>query len=134
MIVVTKTNVLTVGIDDKAETLQELTVKIVSLKFGTEAVRSFKNRTFDSVISKWNLPDMADGKFLKALKSVKPEMPTIAVVECGNVEQEVAARSLGVSAVITDQASDEQFLETVSQILGLAGSDSIRALYAVGDE
>lgn len=134
MIVVTKTNVLTVGIDDKAATLDELTVKVISLKFGTEAARSFKNKDFDSVISKWDLPDMADGRFLKALKSAKPEIPTIAVVESGNIEQEIAARSLGVSAVITDQASDEQFLETVSQTLGLTNSDSIRAIYAVGDE
>ena len=134
MIVVTKTNVLTVGIDNKAAALDELTVKVISLKFGTEAARSFKNKDFDSVISKWDLPDMADGRFLKALKSAKPEIPTIAVVESGNIEQEIAARSLGVSAVITDQASDEQFLETVSQTLGLTNSDSIRAIYAVGDE
>ena len=130
MFVVTKANVLTVGIDDKAQALRELKIRVISLQLGAEAVRSFKTEKFDSVISRWNLPDMEDGKFLKGLKNVKPDMPTIAIVDSGNLSQEISARSLGVSAVVTEDISDDHFRKIVSQLLDLKETDAIKAIYA----
>ena len=130
MFVVTKANVLTVGIDDKAQALRELKIRVISLQLGAEAVRSFKTEKFDSVISRWNLPDMEDGKFLKGLKNVKPDMPTIAIVDSGNLSQEISARSLGVSAVVTEDISDDHFRKIVSQLLDLKEADAIKAIYA----
>ena len=130
MFVVTKANVLTVGIDDKTQALRELKIRVLSLQFGAEAIRSFKTEQFDSVISRWNLPDMEDGKFLKGLKNIRPDMPTIAIVDPGNLSQEISARSLGVSAVVTDNISDDHFREIVSQLLNLKETDAIKAIYA----
>ena len=130
MIVVTKANVLTVGIADKAQALRELNIRVISLQFGKQAVRSLKSEKFDSVISRWDLPDMKNGTFLQGLKNIKRDMPTIAVIECGNTDQEISARSLGVSAVITEDISEDHFRELISQLLGLEEVEQIKEIYA----
>lgn len=98
------------------------------MQSGTEAARSLKNEKVDSVISKWDLDDMEDGRFLKRLRAVKPEIPTIAFIRAGDRAQEIAARSLGVSAVLTDDTSDELFRQTVANVLGLKGILAIKAI------
>lgn len=130
MIVVAKLNVLTVGVGQRAECLAELPVRVISLQNSRDAVRSFKTEQIDSVISHWHLDDMPDGMFLKRLRAIRPYMPTIAVVEAGNAEQEIAARSLGVTAVIADDSSEEYFREVVCETLGVAAAE-VEGLYAV---
>jgi DNA-binding NtrC family response regulator len=130
MIVVTKANVLTVGIADKARAIRELNIRVISLQFGKDAVRSLKSEEFDSVISRWDLPDMKNGTFLQGLKNIKRDMPTIAVIESGNTDQEISARSLGVSAVITEDISEDHFRELISQLLGLEEVEQIKEIYA----
>ena len=130
MVVVTKANVLTVGITDKAQALRELNIRVISLQFGKDAVRSLKSKEFDSVISRWDLPDMKDGTFLQGLKNIKRNMPTIAVIESGNTDQEISARSLGVSAVITEDISEDHFRKLISQLLGLEEVEQIKEIYA----
>jgi DNA-binding NtrC family response regulator len=130
MIVVTKANVLTVGITDKAQALKELNIRVISLQFGKDAVRSLKSEEFDSVISRWDLPDMKNGTFLQGLKNIKRNMPTIAVIESGNTDQEISARSLGVSAVITEDISEDHFRELISQLLGLEEVEQIKEIYS----
>jgi hypothetical protein len=71
---------------------------------------------------------MPDGRFLKTLRAAKPYIPTIAFVRPGNSTQEVAARALGVSAVLTEDASDETFRDTVANLLGLKGAVVIKAI------
>ncbi len=130
MIVVTKANVLTVGIADKAQVLKELNIRVISLQFGKDAVGSLKSEEFDSVISRWDLPDMENGSFLQGLKNIKRDMPTIAVIESGNTGQEISARSLGVSAVITEDISEDHFRGLISQLLGLKEVEQIKEIYA----
>jgi DNA-binding NarL/FixJ family response regulator len=88
----------------------------------------------NSVISRWDLDDMHDGMFLKRFRVIKPDIPTIALVRAGDREQEIAARSLGVSAVLTDDASDELFRDTVANVLKLEGTISIRAITNADNE
>ena len=130
MIVLVQATVLTVGLNGngKNEVLQELPIRLITMQSGTEAARSLKSEKVDSVISKWDLDDMEDGRFLKKLRAVKPEIPTIAFVRAGDRAQEIAARSLGVSAVLTDDTSDELFRQTVANVLGLKGILSIKAI------
>ncbi len=131
MIVLVQATVLTVGLNCKNEILRELPIQLIAMQSGTEAARSLKNEKVDSVISRWDLDDMGNGGFLKGLKAVKPGVPTIALVRAGDRAQEIAARSLGVSAVLTDEASDKLFCETVASVLGLEGVISIRAISPV---
>ncbi len=134
MIVLVQANVLTVGLDGKAEILRELPIRLLSMRSGGEAARSLKNEKVHSVISKWHLDDMKNGHFIKELKAVKPDIPTVVFVESGNKEQEIAARSLGVSAVLTDDTGDDIFRETVGNILGLKQLVSIKAISPIGKE
>jgi DNA-binding NarL/FixJ family response regulator len=131
MILLVQATVLSVGIDGRHEVLQELPIRLINVQSGVEAASSFKNEPIDSVISSWDLIDMPDGIFLKRLRRIRPDIPTIAVVEADNFAQEVSARSLGVSAVLTDHSSDEHFREAVRQVLGLKDVASIRSIKAV---
>jgi len=129
MIVLVQANVLTVGLNgSKNEVLRELPIRLIAMRSGNRAARSLKNEKVDSVISKWDLDDMKDGRFLKRLKAVKPDIPTIVFVRADDKAQEIAARSLGVSAVLTDEADDELFRETVANVLGLESIVSIKAI------
>ncbi|MFA5252461.1 MAG: hypothetical protein WC454_07740 [Phycisphaerae bacterium] len=128
IIILVQANVLTVGLDGKNEVLRELPIRLITMQSGMKAARSLKTEKVDSVISKWDLDDMEDGQFLKNLRAVKPEMPTIAFVKAGDQTQEITARSLGVSAVLTDDTDDELFRETVANILGLKDIASIKAM------
>jgi len=128
MIILVQASVLTVGLDGKNEVLRELPIRLITMQSGTKAAHSLKTEKVDSVISKWDLDDMEDGQFLKNMRAVKPEIPTIAFVKAGDQKQEIAARSLGVSAVLTDDTDDELFCETVVNILGLANTASIKAM------
>jgi DNA-binding NarL/FixJ family response regulator len=129
MIVLVQASVLTVGLDGKNEVLRELPIQLITMQSGMKAARSLKTEKVDSVISKWDLDDMEDGRFLKNLRAVKPEIPTIAFVRAGDRAQEIAARGLGVSAVLTEEADDELFRETVANVLGLRNVASIKAMF-----
>lgn len=128
MIVLVQANVLTVGLNGKSEVLKELPIRVIKMQSAKEAARSLKNEQVNSVISKWDLDDMEDGQFLKNLRAVKPEIPTIAFIKAGDQAQEIKARSLGVSAVLTDEADDELFCETVANVLELGDFASIKAI------
>ena len=133
MIVLVQATVLTVGLDGKNKVLRELPIRLVTMQSGIEAARSLKNEEVDSVISKWDLDDMENGWFLKRLRAVKPEISTIAFVRAGDQAQEIAARSAGVSAVLTDEADDELFRKTVANVLGLHDLVSIEAISSATD-
>jgi DNA-binding NtrC family response regulator len=128
MIVLVQANVLAVGLEGKSEILKELPIRVISMQSGKQAASSLKIEKIDSVISKWDLEDMADGQFIKSLRAVKPDIPTIVFVKANDVQQEIDARSLGVSAVLTDETDDELFKQTVANILGLKGVISIESI------
>jgi DNA-binding NarL/FixJ family response regulator len=128
MIVLVQATVLTVGLNGRNEVLRELPVRLIAMQSGLEAARSLKNEKVNSVISKWDLDDMPNGRFLKSLKSAKPHIPTIAFVRPGSANQEIAARALGVSAVLSEDASDDLFKETVANLLGIRDTVTIKAI------
>jgi len=128
MLVLVQATVLTVGLNGRSEVLKELPIRLVTMQSGLEAARSLKNEKVNSVISRWDLTDMPDGKFLRSLKAARPDIPTIAFVRAGNTTQEIAARSLGITAVLTEDASDEAFKNTVANLLGIKGSVEIKAI------
>ena len=133
MIVLVEASVLTVGLNGREKVLRELPIRLITMQSGIEAARSLKTERVDSVISNWELEDMADGGFLKGLRAAKPDIPTIAFVRAGDRAQEIAARSLGVSAVLTDEADDDLFRQTVANVLGLKGHVTIKAISLAED-
>ncbi|MGD0553217.1 MAG: hypothetical protein ABSB25_11310 [Sedimentisphaerales bacterium] len=103
------------------------------MQSGVEAARSLKNEKVNSVISRWDLDDMPDGRFLKSFKAAKPYIPTIALVKPGSKAQEIAARSLGVSAVLAENATDNVLRDTVANLLGIQGDVAIKAIFSAGN-
>jgi len=131
MLVLVQANVLTVGLNGKSRALRGLPIRLMEMQFASEAARSLKNEKVDSIISKWDLTDSRNGGFLKKLKTVKPDIPTIVFVKSGNREQEIAARSLGVSAVLPEDTDDELFTQTVANVLGLKDVVSIKEIVPI---
>lgn len=132
MIVVAKINVLAVGVEQQADQIAELGIRVIRLQEGKKAVCSFKTEQIDSVISRWHLDDMPNGEFLKRLRAIRPYMPTIAIIEAGNTEQEIAARSLGVTAVVPEDSTEDYFRHVVCQMLGIS-EQAVERLYAVSE-
>ena len=93
------------------------------------------------MVSQWDLVDIPCGRLLEHVIAAKPSMPTIAFVNAGDEAQEVAARSLGVKAVLEDDVDDAYFRDTVRQLLGIESisrmqvsdpyNDGIDELYSV---
>jgi DNA-binding NtrC family response regulator len=111
-------NILLVGVPDKHGALRELPVRVLALDTGSQAIRCLKEERIDTVISHWDLVDVADGTFLKRVTEARPSTPTIAFIKPGNLKQEIAARGLGVDAVLNEDVGDEYFRLTVCQLLG----------------
>ena len=128
MVVLVQATVLTVGLNGRNEVLRQLPIRMTTVQAAAEAARSLKSEKVDSVISRWDLDDMQDGRFLKRLRAVMSQIPTIAFIRAANPAQEIAARSIGISAVLTEQASDELFRQTVANVLGLRNVTSIRSI------
>ena len=128
MVVLVQATVLTVGLNGRSEVLKELPIRLVKMQLGFEAARSLKSEKVNSVISRWDLEDMPDGRFLKTFKAAKPYIPTIALVRAGSKQQEIAARSLGVSAVLAEDATDNVLRVTVANLLGIEGNVAIKAI------
>ncbi len=126
MIVLVQASVLSVGLKNREEeVLRELPIRVISMQSGVEAARSLKNEKVNGVISKWNLDDMKDGWFLKKLRIVKPDIPTIVFVRSGDKAQEVAARSIGASAVLPDDSNDEMLRDAVENVCGLKHEEAL---------
>ncbi|MCD4830347.1 MAG: hypothetical protein K8R02_00905 [Anaerohalosphaeraceae bacterium] len=134
MIVLVKANILTVGLGSKSKVLRRLPIRVLEMAGCYGAGRSLKNEDVNSVISHWDLPDAEDGKLLKAIKRAKPNLPLIAVIEPGNLEQEIAARSIGATAVVNSDISDDLFIRIVAETLKLDDAEEITKICASADE
>lgn len=131
MVIIAKMNILSVGAGSRNKALDGLPIRLIKMKTAGQAISSFKTEQIDSVISHWHLADMPNGKFLRKLKAVKPQMPTIAIIEAHNPQQEIEARCLGVAAVITEDSSEAHFRAVISAVLGIEDTQAIEELYAV---
>ena len=119
MDIVVQANVLTLGLKGREEALGELPIDITTAKSASEAAQCLKVEHFDSVISNWILEDIDGGGFLQRLRMVKPDISMIVFVKDNDPTEEIAARSIGVSMVLTEDCTDEFFIESVISILGL---------------
>lgn len=111
------TTVLAVGIGDKSEELKELSVRLLVMKKGCDAIPCLRDNKIDTLVSRWDLVDIPNGKLLEDVIAAKPSMPTIAFVAREDKNQEIAARGLGVNAVISDDIDGKSFRDIVCQLL-----------------
>ena len=119
-------NILVVGVADKGDALRELPVQVLSMDIGAQAIRCLKEEKIDTIVSQWELIDIPDGNFLKNVIKAKPSMPTIAFITPGNINQEIAARQIGVDCVLSGDIDDGYFREAVCQILKISAEASMQ--------
>ena len=119
-------NILVVGIADKGNVLSKLPVQVIAMDTGAQAICCLKEEKISTVISHWDLRDVPSGNLLKSLKEARPSMPTIAFIKPNDFEQEIAARRLGVDAVLSDDIDDGYFRDTVCQVLGISTMASMQ--------
>lgn len=118
-------NIMIVGVPDQSGALSELPIRVLVMDSQAEAIRCLRSERIDTLVSHWELMDCPDGRLLKGVREAKPSTPTIAFVKPGNVDQEVAARGLGVDAVLSEDIDTDYFRETVCQLLGIPVAKSI---------
>jgi DNA-binding NarL/FixJ family response regulator len=114
-----RANLLAVGLNGRAQLLDELPIRLVRVGSAVEATHCIRGDRFESVLSTWNLEDMPGGLFLKRLRVVKPYLTTIALISNEDPSEEIGARSIGVCAVLTEDCSDDFLVRAVASILGL---------------
>ncbi len=119
-------NILAVGVSDKSDALKELPIRLLVMDTGAEAVCCLREERIATVISRWELVDMPQGRLLKNIIAANPVIPTIAFVTSGDRSQEIAARGLGVSAILSEDVDDEYFRETLCQLLGISTVESVK--------
>ena len=124
---VVNTTILIVGAKERGEALRELPVRVILLDSGSEAVRCLRKEAVDAIVSKWHLVDVPSGGLLEAVIGANPGMPTVAFVRPGDTKQEVAARSIGVTAVLSEDIDDAYFRDVMCQILHVEEITSITA-------
>jgi DNA-binding NarL/FixJ family response regulator len=123
-----ETDILAVGITDKGDVLKQLPVKLALADTAREALSCLRWGMVYSLASRWELPDMTNGELLRRITSAKPEMPTMALIECGNKEQEIAAKMLGVTLVLPQDIDDNYFYECLCQLLGFEDLAQMKGL------
>jgi PleD family two-component response regulator len=119
MIVLVQASVLTIDINGKDKVLRQLPIELRKMRSCKEAARYLKTEKVNSIISKWDYHDVEKVRFFKSLKAIKPHISTIVLIKAGDPELEITARSLGASAVLTEDIDNMHFLQTVTAILGL---------------
>ena len=119
-------NILVVGVADKGNALKELPVRVLIMDTGSQAIRCLKEERIDTVISHWELMDIPAGRFLKNVTAAKPSTPTIAFIKSGDIDQEIAARRLGVDVVLSEDIDDGYFRDVVCQLLGISAVASVQ--------
>ena len=120
-------SVLTVGMGMRSDALKELPVRLLAVDRGVLAIRCLREERVDMVVSRWELDDMPHGILPANILAAKPFMPTIVFVPPGDNAREIAARSLGVSAVLSDDTDDDYLREAVSQILSISTGSKFTA-------
>ena len=119
-------NILVVGVTDKGRALKELPVRVLATDTGAQAICCLKEERIDTVISHWELVDIPAGTLLRNIRQAKCSTPTIAFIKPGDIDQEIAARRLGVDAVLSEDINDDYFRETVCQLLNISAVASMQ--------
>jgi DNA-binding NtrC family response regulator len=109
---------LTVGLNGKSNALDALPIRVISTESGGQAIEWLrKNHFIKALISTWDLPDMNEGELVRRIKAVRPWLPTVVLLDKPFQDREVAARSLGVSAVLPSNVEGPLLVRIMGQIL-----------------
>jgi len=107
-----------VGLRKEQALVKSLPVRLMIAKTGTEAIRLLRgHRVIDVIVSRWDLPDMADGNMLRLLRAARPSIPQVVLLDQLYKDREIVARSLGVVAVLPADVAPAQLWEVLADVL-----------------
>ncbi len=122
-------DILAAGIRDRSNVLEQLPLRFLLVDMANQAIKCLRQEKILTLISRWDLVDMDGGELLRRVINAKPGMPTMAFIESGNHEQEIAARTLGVRLVLPEDIDDGQLHRSICQLLGLKEIAKLKACY-----
>lgn len=108
--------ILSVGMDDCEITLPEPDLFHLRTNSGMGAMLLLRDFNPDVVLARWVLPDMSGEMLLRRIITTKPAIAAVAVIDTANAQQEIAARSIGVAAVIDCDIAGETLYEMIMQL------------------
>jgi len=112
--------VLGVGLGGRSDALGELPIRLVCTESAADAVQWLRSHgTIDALISLWDLPDMTDGELVRRIKSARPWLPTVVLLDEPYREREVRVRGTGITAILPSNVDEALFRRVVAQMLGL---------------
>jgi len=131
MVYLAEGKVLTVGLNGQAHALKQLPVQLITTEIGLEAIQWLRcHRFLEAVISRWDLPDMANGELIRRIRGSRPWLPTVVLLDEPYEGREITVRGLGAAAVLPGSVDGYTLLEVMGQILKQNSGKSKRA--AVG--
>lgn len=112
--------ILAVGLNGQSETLRRLPLQLIATDTGMEAIEQLRNYgIIDTVVARWDLPDMKDGELIRRIKYARPWIPAVVLLDEPYHEREILVRGLGVVALLPATVSGENLCRVITQILGI---------------
>lgn len=108
--------VLAVGLKNRLACGRDLPLNLCSVDTGAEALKNFRRKTPSVLLGLWDLPDMPNGELFRRILALASSVVTISLVEFGNFDAEVEARSIGVTIVLDDNVDDNFLADLLSQM------------------
>lgn len=112
-------NTLVIGLEEKKKALLTLPVNFRFMDNAQQAVNCLRQERINNILSKWHLYDAPDGELLERIRQAKPAIPIVAFIQPGRFDQEIAARSAGVTMVLYEDIDEEELKEVLRELLGL---------------
>ncbi|MFA5784099.1 MAG: hypothetical protein WC962_04370 [Phycisphaerae bacterium] len=108
--------VLMAGMKDIFNGLKSKVPNLCNADTGFGALRQIREKSPTVLLGLWDLEDMPDGELFRMVQNYGYFVATVAIVDFGDIEAELSARSLGVSAVF-DTNTDVMILTRLLRLL-----------------
>lgn len=121
--------ILTVGLDNNTDLANALPVQIISSTNGMEAIRHLReHHKIDTVVTRWDLPDMPNGQLIRRIRAAKPSIPTVVILDKPDQQREIDVRKLGVTAVIPSTANTGSLINAISHVLNVRKAGKVQVI------
>lgn len=124
---ITAPNILVVDDDDAiremlAIVLQRRGIQVLKARNGIEALKLYKDGTFDLVVTDLIMPDKEGIEMILEMRAMKRPIRILAISGGGKVHQSMhlnLARSVGADRVLSKPFMPHDFLKIVDEMLGV---------------
>ena len=113
-------NILTIGIDLEIGHFDALPAMVIRSNSGMEAIRHLReNHKIDTIVTRWDLPSMPNGQFVRKIRTARPSIPIVVILDDPDEKREIGVRKTGVTAVIPSTANIACVLNVIKHVLNI---------------